>query len=498
MTYKASNFFHLFSGEDREIIRAMNDKRINNYFNIIGFSVIAICIICFISALTFMLNILEGYAKIASLPIGFFWGFTVTIIYVLLLYTITPPLLLDKHSLKNKSKKKKTILSIKENSKDEKHNVLSKWFSISMIVRLTFIGVFAFIIAQPFNVILFSPLIKEKLELYKAHYKAEIILNADEPKIQQEILLRDEFFSKIHLNTLPKEDSLQISKLLNGINEKTEYDFRFLNNAKSLKKRISQGHAKKIPENDIENLIIQLDKNILAVLENDEMYLSSNPITENAFEINRLDDEFRKLIKDKAASNNYIISLIDKNNFYMRKIILINSSILGAFFVNIFFVLLFVVPIFQKFSIRSIRTKDKMGFYDYKEKYERNFVVGRYKFFKQNFEKQFHSRQLSHYLEMKKKINEKLSEFQAIGINSKFNYEKELIERFYPYVEQSKEELIEKFGFSIKQLEYIEERNKIEFYEKYVDPPFNLQEKKTERVILSGQVLIDSVWNKNE
>lgn len=93
---------HILSGEDYEIIRKLNVKEINYSFNWIGFCVLIISISCLVSATNFIFHVMEGAHRFLSIPIGIFWGFTVTTIYILLLYTITPPLLIDKSILKSK------------------------------------------------------------------------------------------------------------------------------------------------------------------------------------------------------------------------------------------------------------------------------------------------------------------------------------------------------------------------------------------------------------
>ena len=126
-----------FSGEDFSIIRECEQK-IQFYFSLIGGFVLAILICCFISAFLFTESLFNS--PIQDFGIAIVWGFIVTNLYVLLLYTISPAILptsLKKNNLKIDVSKGNSI-------------------NASFILRIIILIVLAIIIAQPLNVWLLS------------------------------------------------------------------------------------------------------------------------------------------------------------------------------------------------------------------------------------------------------------------------------------------------------------------------------------------------------
>jgi hypothetical protein len=121
-----------FTGEDFSII-SQCDLKIQNYFSLIGVFVLAILVCCFVSAYLFTDSLF--HSPIQDIGIALIWGFIVTNLYVLLLYTISPrllPLNLEKYS---------------------QHDSV---ITISYIYRISLIIILAIIIAQPLNVWLLS------------------------------------------------------------------------------------------------------------------------------------------------------------------------------------------------------------------------------------------------------------------------------------------------------------------------------------------------------
>ncbi|MBK5214801.1 MAG: DUF4407 domain-containing protein [Flavobacteriaceae bacterium] len=90
--------FWKLSGEDFTIIKNCGAK-IQFYFSTIGAFVLTILICCFLSAVYFTEHLFHN--KFLDIGVGLVWGYIVTNMYVLLLYTITPSLL----PVKNKKKK---------------------------------------------------------------------------------------------------------------------------------------------------------------------------------------------------------------------------------------------------------------------------------------------------------------------------------------------------------------------------------------------------------
>ncbi len=124
------------SGEDYTIISRCG-KKIQLYFSAIGFLVLLILLCSFVSALYFTDHLFNSI--IADIGVGLVWGFIVTNMYVLLLYTISPVLLPVK-------------IRKKQETKTAKFH-----FSFSLSLRIFIVTMLAIIIAQPLNVLLFLP-----------------------------------------------------------------------------------------------------------------------------------------------------------------------------------------------------------------------------------------------------------------------------------------------------------------------------------------------------
>lgn len=124
------DFFCKLSGEDYTIISKCSSK-IQFYYSLIGFFVFLILLFSFLSALYFTENLFHNV--IADIGGGLVWGYIVTNIYILLLYTISP-----------------TLLPIKGN--DQEMNIKRIELSFSMILRIFIVILLAIIIAQPLNV----------------------------------------------------------------------------------------------------------------------------------------------------------------------------------------------------------------------------------------------------------------------------------------------------------------------------------------------------------
>lgn len=125
------------SGEDFAIIKQCS-PRIQLHFTWIGVFVLAILICCFFSAFYFTDNLFHN--TIVDVGIGFIWGYIVTNMYVLLLYTITP-----------------TLLPVKSKMKKSKVQAQQFNFSFSMILRIFMMILLAIITAQPLNIFLLQP-----------------------------------------------------------------------------------------------------------------------------------------------------------------------------------------------------------------------------------------------------------------------------------------------------------------------------------------------------
>lgn len=125
-----------FSGEDYTIIRQCN-RKIQFYFSLIGLLVLIILLCSFASALYFTEHLFHNV--IADIGVGIVWGYIITNMYVLFLYTISPTLLPTKIRKKQEVKTNKFQLSF------------------SMGLRIFIVILLAVIIAQPLNVFILKP-----------------------------------------------------------------------------------------------------------------------------------------------------------------------------------------------------------------------------------------------------------------------------------------------------------------------------------------------------
>lgn len=467
---KTNKTFHLFSGEDRNIINAMNDPKINRNFNIIGFSVLFICIVCLVSAFCFIFNVMDGVNKAWSIPIGVFWGFAVTIIYILLLYTITPVLLVDRSMLKKKTNEKSENVKAKVIKRNIKF--LYEWLSVSMILRLVFIALFAIIIAQPLNVLLFKSFISEDLNAFKQSYKSEMILLANTTKIEDEIKLYDDFQSKTKLYLLSKSDSLEIIEKSFALNEKILQDKNFINYINFIHVQLSKLSKKVDRKSTLQktNLLQKLSEATVTQVANDHAFLERNTMVQiHNPDLKKSFDEYNSkvfsLVKEKEIASNHVSAVIDSNEFYIRQIIFVNQKLSVVFLINILFVLAFVYPIYLKFQVRKIQVKNGVGFYQYKEKFERNFVSRNYNKFKQKFESEFEAQYKNYYLYTLNQLKPSLDMLAKVNSNRADEIRAEITNRYIV---------------------------KVTYYEKYADPPFNLIEKKKNIVELSEENFINS------
>ncbi|HRP90735.1 MAG TPA: DUF4407 domain-containing protein [Edaphocola sp.] len=125
-----------FSGEDYTIIQKCGNK-VQFYFSLIGLLVLVILLCSFASALYFTEHLFHSI--IVDIGVGIVWGYIITNMYLLLLYTISPTLLPTKIRKKQEVKTNQFQLSF------------------SMGLRIFIVILLAVIIAQPLNVLILKP-----------------------------------------------------------------------------------------------------------------------------------------------------------------------------------------------------------------------------------------------------------------------------------------------------------------------------------------------------
>ena len=127
-----------FSGDDYSII-SQSDRTIQNRFKTIGGFVTAIFALCFISCYFTFTKLFQNY--FIGIPIGIFFSYMITNIYLLLLYTLS------------------------KNSFPCNTDKTAQLFSIS--IRVIFICFIAIIVSKPIETILFSMPLESEIETNK-------------------------------------------------------------------------------------------------------------------------------------------------------------------------------------------------------------------------------------------------------------------------------------------------------------------------------------------
>lgn len=127
-----------FSGDDYSII-SQSDKTIQNRFMAIGGFVTAIFALCFISCYFTFTKLFQNY--FIGIPIGLFFSYMITNIYLLLLYTLS------------------------KNSFPCKTNKAAQLFSIS--IRVIFICFIAIVVSKPLETMLYLSDLQNEIGIYK-------------------------------------------------------------------------------------------------------------------------------------------------------------------------------------------------------------------------------------------------------------------------------------------------------------------------------------------
>lgn len=141
--------FCSFSGEDDFIIRKCSTG-IQIRFALIGAFVVLIFVGCWLSAGLFVSHIFDN-ARWISIPVAVVWAFLVTILYLLLLYTVSPALLpVAQKQITIQNGKKKTVIV------DEKRKERRLLLRFSFLFRVGLITFLAMVVAQPINVWVFA------------------------------------------------------------------------------------------------------------------------------------------------------------------------------------------------------------------------------------------------------------------------------------------------------------------------------------------------------
>lgn len=362
-----------FSGEDDYILRRCS-KHAQISLAAIGLFVLIIFIGCFISATAFTYSLFEENSLL-SVPFGVFWALMVSIIYLLLLYTITPPILPGNYK---KSKK------ITQHQATIKH----RFFTLSMLLRMGFMLLLALIIAQPLSVYFLSKSTETSIEKYKLEQRARMIIVSDSLLIQNEITLFHDFENKVKLKSgIGVVERLE--KDLSLIDLKISSDEQFVKSSFSVLDSINKIDARPFLSKQMkqvrDSLVVQLS--ILVDNEIDSDYAFKAQISDVFIKEESLIEDFDMykanliaVIDKKIDNYQQLNNLLNKSNFYIQKISILLKENPLSWLITLFVCVLFLLPIYLKFIIRK-----KTGYYEKKEDLERKIVVDAYTEFKTKY-----------------------------------------------------------------------------------------------------------------
>lgn len=360
-----------FSGEDDYIIRRCSSN-IKISFALVGLFVILVFIGCLVSATAFMANLI-GYFNLVSILIGVLFAMIVSIIYLLLLYTISPTI------LPIASKKRIKGKVVKLDAKKTTNNT----FSFSMSFRIGLILVFAMIISQPINILLLQHTIKNELNHFKSEYKVKMIVQTDSLFMNKELENLKVFFDEV--NTKARFDELAyIRSKSQLIENKIKSDSTFINQANFLLKQ-SENLKRSKNKNKSDINYEQLDALIASEITNDSLFLLSLAMIsfhESNFQpvFNILKESMQSIITQKRDNYVLLTKLIDSSDFYITKIKIVLQTNPLSWLITIIVCLVFLIPIKVKYIVRKRST-----FYKKKEEIEKQLIIEEYNQFKTSY-----------------------------------------------------------------------------------------------------------------
>jgi hypothetical protein len=452
-------FLCTFSGEDDFIIRRC-PKELQLSFAAIGLFVILIFIGCFISATTFTYSLFDENPLIST-PFGVFWALMISIIYLLLLYTITPPI------LPNNDKKSRLLGKVSL----EKNN----FFTVSMFLRGGFMLLLAIIIAQPLSVYFFSNSTEISIEKFKQEQRARMIIVSDSLLIQNEIALNKDFERKVNFkinssnkNQIIKDKSL-IDFKVNEDKKVIDYSSSLLDSINKLDKIL---YLSKEQKNTRDNLVKKLSELIEFEIQSDLDFknkIDSINCSELSIkeDFNSYKSALISIIDAKIDNYKKLDQLLNKSNFYIQKISILLIENPFSWIVTLLVCFIFLLPIYLKFIIRN-----KTGYFELKEKYEKNLVLDAYKEFKIKYADILSDRINDYNFKYKNSLDQLLVKLKKINQ--------------------------EKYKSVVLEIEKEFQNERIEFYENWKDCPFKTQKNMpTKSSVKNEKALLELLYPKS-
>ena len=338
---KFFRFLLTCSGEDMLILEKCN-QRIRNRFALLGFFVLLIFIGCFASASFFVYSMFDG-AFLISLPVGIIWGFIVVNLYLLLLHTISPPII----PLSSKNKKLKKISF--------------QFFNLSMFLRIGFMMLLAIIIAQPLNVFFLEESVHDDIEKHKVIERVKMFSLTNKGLIKSELQYLKEFKSKEMFFTDTIEENEFKSKIA-IIESKIKSDSLFLKESLLKIKRLHQLDEQLFlnsnEQQEKELLINDIELKLNNELASDNALINANLIVSNSNynyqRFNEFTASLNKLLVEKNNNFQNLNDILNKSNFYVKTIqlLLIHNPL--SWILTLFICAVFLIPIYSKYKVRNL------------------------------------------------------------------------------------------------------------------------------------------------
>lgn len=454
-------FFCTFSGEDDYIIRECK-PRIQISFALIGLFVMIVFAGCWVSASSFMAELFEGGGKWLSIPIGILWALLVANMYLLLLYTVSPTLLPVARKKAGKGKKRKIVIETPEEKRKSE-------ISLSFIFRIVFISLLAIIIAQPLNVLLLSSFSERSLANHKTEYRINMIIVADSSLIKQEVQNQTDFYQNV-ITKIHVSDSITVANNVQLLNNKVAKDQSFLVQSKMLLDSLSKWN--KSPFSRIKKKCDSV-RTILSTLVDEELksdYDFISEIDSIQFTDRKLQSDFesyraslKKTIEAKIKNYASLNELLEKSNFYIKRIQIILSENPASWIITIIVCGIFLLPIYWKFAIRN-----HGGFYEKKKHIENKIVHDDYNDFKTTYSQIFET-----------KLREYNRQTWVTTMHLLHKLEKANPAMFSDISQQLKRDIIEET---------------VSKYEYWADPPFRTKRKQSSKQLLSEEVFLKIIY----
>ncbi len=493
MSKFASNFLRFlygFSGEDRYIIEKIG---VSGKFAFIGLLVLLISLGCFVSALFFIIDLFDG-DYFLGIPIGVLWGLVICNLYILLLYTISPPTI--------PSSVNKNSISLYKQS----------FFNLSMIFRLFFMMFMAIIVAQPLNVVIFGKNVDDSINEIKLIEKIRFYYDSNKMTTTLEWDKWNEVKNR-YVDKLDSKSLLKINFIERKIIEDSLFSIRIRNDLKFTESRTASLESENIRKTH--KHIHLMDGILKKQLVSDYIFLQRMKALPNQLgilDISLLKDDFVKLYESKIQSYNSLKSSLGKSNFYLKRIKLIGNEGYGKG-VSVAILIIFILPIFIKYDVsKFIRNKTKANFY-YQEKnvflIKQLMNISNFKMFKEELleleEKDFIMRDyfytkmlIEHRIILEEYENMKIK-YNAIFSEKIRMKNKSIFIRLLPFLNEIKKN--DKIRYSLILKEILEgdlnPNERIEKDEYYEDAPFRSVKKQNNLIVGKSKDFLEFVmYNK--